>query len=120
MGGSVALQAGYTWEKLSERYAEPEKRYWEENVSLNTAQGDIYDNRMVDILPGIDGISQFELDDNQRNSFIVRFEDQSGRKFIVGSPQFPLKFKANYNSSRGFYQTEFTGRQLHRALIWNY
>jgi hypothetical protein len=120
LGGTIALQNGHNWQNLSTRYTDADKRYWTESPNLNAAQGDSFDNRIVDLLPGISSDVQWELEDMQRDRFIVRFEDASGRKFILGSPNFPLRFKSSYDSKQALHQTEFFGNQPHKALIWNF
>lgn len=120
LGGNIILQNGYSWNNLSLHYTESEKRYWSESTNVNAAQGDTFDERIVDIFSGISSEIQYSFDEMHRERFLVRFEDENGQKFLLGCLDFPLKFKSSYDTKQAFHNIEFYGNQPNKALIWNF
>jgi hypothetical protein len=109
-----------TWQRLTKRYVPTEKRYWSEAVTINAAQGDLWDNRLADSIYGNSAAVQVQLDTLQRQRFICRVEDENGLKYLIGSPKFPLQFKSSYDTKQAAHSCEFYGVQNHKALIWNF
>lgn len=118
-GGSVALKNGWAWKTLAEKFIESDKRIWELTVTSNAGQNDIFDNKVSDIAEK-EAFTGFELDDMQRDRFLVRFETQNGEKYLVGTMNQPMRFKQTTNSNRATYALEFLNQQSHKALIFNY
>lgn len=118
--GSVTLQQGYSWKVLSEMHIDADKRYWQEGVLQNAAHGDITENKVFDIISEKTDFTRVELDDMQRDKFLVRFTTQNGDKFLLGDMNYPLSIKIDHSSKTANYPAEFSNQQPHKALIWNY
>jgi hypothetical protein len=113
--GTIAFQPYFKWFRMPIRPLDPEKQLWAETPN-STAQGKTTDTRIEGIFPTTSPQIQSELDDMERQRFVLRVENAAGQKFVLGSPNFPLQFKANFSTARGFHTIEWYGKQLHKAI----
>jgi hypothetical protein len=113
--GTIAFRPYYRWFRMPIRPLDPDKQLWVETPTT-TAQGNATDTRISGIFPTNSARIQSELDDMERQRYIVRIENAAGQTFLIGSMNFPLQFKANFSTARGTHQLEFFGKQQHKAI----
>lgn len=113
--GTIALKPFFRWYKMPIRPLDADKQFWEESGSV-TVQGNPTDEKIQGLLPMQSPQIQAQLDDMERQKFIVRIEDITGRKFVLGSPNFPLRFSSSWSSARGYHTVEWKGKQLQKGV----
>jgi hypothetical protein len=113
--GTISLKPYLKWLSMPLRPLDSDKQFWDENGSL-TAQGNLFSAKVQGILPMMSPQIQSQLDDMERQTFIVRIQDLAGRKFVLGSVKFPLHFTSSWNSAKGFHTVEWAGKQPHKAI----
>ena len=113
--GSIILKAGKKWLKMPIRPVDASTQFWEETKAA-TVQGVATDLKIQGLLPMQSPQIQAQLDDMERQKFIVRTQDVNGRTFVFGSIKFPLNFSSVWSSTRGFYTIEWKSKQPQKAI----
>ncbi len=113
--GAITLNAYFAWYKMPIRALDADKQFWEETSGL-TNQGQTTDEKIQAILPMQSPAVQAQLDNMERQKFIVRIETHTGQKFVLGSVKFPLRFSSSWSSARGYHTVEFKAKQIQKAI----
>ncbi|HEY0056296.1 MAG TPA: hypothetical protein VGB63_13145 [Pedobacter sp.] len=113
----ILLHAGKSW---YQGYATNQTLQFNDSPE-KTNNGTYFILKVAGLVPGDKPELTNLLFEMESTHFVVRLTDTRGKIKIIGSPTFPLEFKANFNSgdqrnSGKGYAIEFFGNALHRAL----
>jgi hypothetical protein len=103
----MTLHPPYTWLSVSERPIE--KRRMEMKPVTHRLQGAYCEVKVFDAA-AIDALSIARANGMQEKSYLLRVEDANGNRFLVGTPDTPMRFKYDYSSAQAALDIEWYGK----------
>jgi hypothetical protein len=116
---AVTLRPGKSFTKLN--FARGAARYKFKPIS--TEQGTIYDAEITLDTRGLRWDHSLEITKLTPGAYLMAIKDRDGNRFLVGSPERPLRFKAEGDSNAVAGDTPgaqwtFTGKMIYQPLFW--
>jgi hypothetical protein len=118
--GTMVLASGTSWLQLPIYTLNAERQLYTETANQD-AHGTTYSAELQGFVNGNTPAMEKLLDKMGKHwrTYLLRLTDANGQVWLVGSLEYPFRFKSNYSSREAAHSITFYAKQPHKKRGWN-